>query len=557
LLPIELFGAPDGSRLVDCLVESTSISISLRATAPTASCPLCGSEARRIHSRYHRRLADLPCFGLPVRLQVTVRRFFCPRPECPRRLFAERLDGFVRRYARTTDRLRQAHTALGFALGGEPGSRLTILLSMPTSPDTLLRRVKRFKDDSALPPRLVGIDDWAWLKGQRYGTIVVDLERSNVIDLLPDRDAETVKKWLNDHPGVELVSRDRWSSYAQATADAAPQAQQVIDRWHLLKNLREAIERLLERQSAVVSKALQGAESATETAAIPTAAQAVQVSVTDDGSRPQPPSEPNVESPRRQAQRARRQRRVDRFEQVHDRHRQGQSVRRIARELKMSRRAVRRYLRCTTCPDWNPGRARRSRLDVHRDWIDARLAEGNTNARQLHRQLTAMGFGGSYGSVRRYVTKRLGAIGKKRERSNATKPPSVPRPSARQLSFEWVRRQENRKLAEQARLDAIRAGSDELAIALVLADEFTALIRKQSQGTLSDWLARSEASACPEIRRFAEGIRREETAVLAAVTERWSNGPVEGHVNRLKTIKRQMYGRAGFVLLRARVLNAA
>jgi len=223
----------------------------------------------------------------------------------------------------------------------------------------------------------------------------------------------------------------------------------------------------------------------------------------------------------------------------------------------MSRHAVRRYLRCTTCPDWNPGRACRSRLDVHRDWIDARLAEGNTNALELHRQLTAMGFRGSYGSVRRYVTKRLGAIGKKRDRSNATKPPSVPQPSAKQLSFEWVRRRENRKLAEQARLDAICAGSDELASALVLADEFTALIRKQSQGTLSDWLARSEASACPEIRRFAEGIRREETAVLAAVTERWSNGPVEGHVNRLKTIKRQMYGRAGFVLLRTRVLNAA
>ena len=175
MLPIELFGAPDGCRLDNCLIESTSISISLRATAPTASCPLCGSEARRVHSRYHRRLADLPCFGLSVRLQVTVRRFFCPRPECPRRLFAERLEGFVRPYARTTDRLRQAHSAVGFALGGEPGSRLTILLSMTTSPDTLLRRVKRFKDDSAPPPRFVGIDDWAWLKGQRYGTIVVDL----------------------------------------------------------------------------------------------------------------------------------------------------------------------------------------------------------------------------------------------------------------------------------------------------------------------------------------------------------------------------------------------
>ncbi len=557
MLPIGLLGAPHGSRLVHFLIEPDAISVFLRAGAPTASCPVCGSDAQRIHSRYHRRLADLPCFGVAVRLHLTVRRFFCPQPECPRRIFAERLAGFVHPYARTTDRLRQAHSAIGFALGGEAGSRLTNLLSITTSPDTLLRRIKRFKSESTPPLRFVGIDDWAWLKGRRYGTIVVDLERSDVVDLLPDRDAETVKKWLNDHPGVELVSRDRWSAYAQATVEAAPQAQQVVDRWHLLKNLREAIERLFERQSVVVGAALKEAESATKPVTNPAVVPAVEVSVTDDQSCSQPSSEPIAESPRRQANRARRQRRVERFEQVHERHRQGHSLRRIARELGMSRRAVRRYLRCETCPDWNPGRARRSRLDAHREWIDARLAEGNTNALALHRQLIGMSFRGSYASVRRYVTTRLGAAGKTRNRINAAVPSRVRRPSAKQLSFEWIRRRENRKPAEQGRLDAIHAGSGDLARAMDLADEFAALIRKQSRGTLSDWLARSEASTCPEVRRFAEGIRRDEAAVLAAATGTWSNGPVEGHVNRLKTIKRQMYGRAGFVLLRARVLNAA
>jgi transposase len=196
-------------------------------------------------------------------------------------------------------------------------------------------------------------------------------------------------------------------------------------------------------------------------------------------------------------------------------------------------------------------------LDAHREWIDARLAEGNTNALELHRRLAEMGFRGSYGSVRRYVTKRLGAAGKTRERINAAKARSVPRPSAKQLSFEWVRHPERRKAPEQARLDAIRAGSQELTVALDLADEFADLIRKRSRGTLSDWLARGEASSNLEMRRFAEGIRRDESAVTAAVTETWSNGPVEGHVNRLKMIKRHMYGRAGLVLLRARVVRAA
>jgi transposase len=223
----------------------------------------------------------------------------------------------------------------------------------------------------------------------------------------------------------------------------------------------------------------------------------------------------------------------------------------------MSRNAVRRYLRCETCPGSNPRRARRSRLDKHREWIDAQLAEGEPNAIELHRRLQAMGFRGSYGSVQRYVTKRLKAAGKTRARVNAAQAPSVPRPSARQLSFEWVRRPANRKPAEQAHLDAIRASSNEIADGLDLADEFAALVRKQTQASLGEWLVRAEASSTPEVRRFAEGLRREEKAVLAAVTSPWSNGPVEGHVNRLKSIKRQMFGRAGFVLMRARVINAA
>jgi transposase len=557
LLPLELLGAPAGSRLDHCALDDDSLTIVLATTATTAVCPLCGSDTSGVHSRYTRRLDDLPGFGRTVRLNITIRRFFCPTIECPRRIFAERLPSFAAPYARTTDRLRQSHESIGFALGGEAGARLAKRLSMATSPDTLLRRVKALKDDAAPPPRFVGIDDWAWCKGQRYGIIVVDLERGDVIDLLPDRDADTVAKWLKEHPGIELVSRDRSSAYTQAATEGASEAQQVADRWHLLKNLREAIERLFERHSVVVGEALKTVEAPAEPASQSPSAGATEEMPAVELTSPQPPSEPTPESPRMQVQRARRQRRVERFEQVHERHRQRHSVRRIARELGMSRCAVRRYLRCETCPDWNPGRARRSRLDAHREWIDAYLAEGNTNAFELHRRLTEIGFRGSYGSVRRYVTKRLAAAGKKRERINAAKAPSVPRPSAKQLSFEWVRHPEKRKAPEQARLDAIRAGSQELTEALDLADEFADLIRKRSGGTLSDWLARGEAISNPEMRRFAEGIRRDESAVTAAVTETWSNGPVEGHVNRLKMIKRHMYGRAGIILLRARVVRAA
>ena len=557
LLPLELLGAPEGSCLVRACLDVDNLTVHLAITAPTAVCPLCGFDTRRVHSRYTRRLDDLPCFGRCVRLWIAVRRFVCPRSDCPRRIFAERLPGFAAPRARTTDRLRQTQTDIGLSLGGEAGARLAARVAITTSPDTLLRRVKRLKNESAEPPRIVGIDDWAWRKGQRYGTIVVDLERSDVIDLLPDRDADTVAAWLKAHPGVEVVGRDRSQTYAQAATEGASQARQVADRWHLLKNLREAIERVFERHSAVIDAALKTTEAPSEAARDSVTPETAPPVSAVEPSSPQLPGEPYQESPRLQAERAKRQKRIERFEQVHELRRRGHSASRIARELGLSRRAVFRYLRRETYPAWGLGGSRRSRLDGYREWIDARLAEGFTNVAALHRKLTERGFRGSYGSVWEFVTKRLGAAGKKRERLNAVKAVVPPPPSARQLSFEWGRRPEDRKAPEQARLDAIRAQSTELAAALDLADEFADLIRKRSSTTFSEWLARGEASSNPELRRFAEGIRRDEAAVHAAVTETWSNGSVEGHVNRLKTIKRQMYGRAGFVLLRARVVNAA
>ena len=502
-----------------------------------------------------RLLADEPAFGRRVRLRMALRRFLCPESGCPRRIFVEPLGGFAARHARTTTRLARAHLAIGSALGGEAGARLAEKTAMPTSPDTLLRRVKRAGARSSPTPRLVGIDDWAWCKGQRYGTIVVDLQTSEVIDLLPDRDAATVRAWLEAHPGVELVSRDRSSAYSQAATEAAPRAQQVADRWHLLKNVREAVERLFERQLPVITDALKPADPDPSSRADASPGGTPDAATTGEPTPRESPAAPA--SPRHEAALAKRGRRVERFERVHELHRRGTPIRQIARDLDMSRRAVRRYLRSERCPDWRPGRATRSGMDAHREWVDARVAEGRINASELHRELAARGVRLSYATVRRYLTKRLGRAGRARPRVNAAKPKPTPPPSPKQLSFDWVRRPEKRTVEAQARLDTIRAASPELTIALDLADEFTALIRKRSTGTLADWLSRAEVSPCPEVRHFAEGIRRDESAVNAAVTLCWSNGPLEGHVNRLKTIKRQMYGRAGFTLLKARVLNAA
>jgi transposase len=550
LLLSQLLRAPAGSRLVRSEFDGTTLTLGIATTRPNASCPSCGEQTWRVHSRYTRSLAEEPVFGRQVRLLMTVRRFFCSASRCPRRVFVEPLDGFAARYARTTARLARAHLAIGMALGGEAGARLAEKLAVPTSPDTLPRRVKRAETRSSQLPRFVGIDDWAWRKGQRYGTIVVDLETSEVIDLLPDRDASTVRVWLAAHPGVELVSRDRASSYSQAATEAASQAQQVADRWHLLKNVREAIERRLDRHLPIITEALKPADPD------PGRTEAPPDEIPSPTVAPVPEERPSV-SPRKAAAQAKRHRRVERFRQVQELHRQGTPIRQIARDLAMTRKSVRRFLGHEKCPESAPRRRRRSVMDAHREWIDSQVAEGRINAAELHRELAAGGVRLSYATFRRSLTNRLGRAGKTRPRVNAAKPTPNRPPSPRQLSFDWVRRPEKRTVEVQARLDKVRAASPDLTTALDLADEFKSLIRKQSNGTLQGWLTRAEAGPCPEIRHFAEGIRRDESAVNAAITLPWSNGPVEGHVNRLKMIKRQMYGRAGFALLKARVARAA
>src|SRR5437016_4125480 len=170
-----------------------TLTLGIATTHPDASCPACGGESPQVHSRYTRQLAEGPAFGHRVRLQMSVRRFLCRDSGCPRHIFVEPLGGLAAKQARTTTQLTQAHLAIGLALGGEAGARLAEKTAMPTSPDTLLRRVKKAGARPSGTPRFVGIDDWAWSKGQRYGTIVVDLETGDAVDLLPDRDAATVK----------------------------------------------------------------------------------------------------------------------------------------------------------------------------------------------------------------------------------------------------------------------------------------------------------------------------------------------------------------------------
>jgi transposase len=219
--------------------------------------PLCGRDSTLVHSRYVRRIADLPWQGVSVKLELHTRRFRCHDDLCLRRIFCERLPQVVATYARKTVRLNDALRLIGFLIGGEAGARAAIRLGMSVSPDTLIRRVRQTVTPMMPTPRVLGVDDWAKRKGQSYGTILVDLERRRPVDLLPDREAETLAAWLKAHRGVEIITRDRSRAYAEGITDGAPQALQVADRFHILKNLSEALERLLARQHQSVRAAVQ------------------------------------------------------------------------------------------------------------------------------------------------------------------------------------------------------------------------------------------------------------------------------------------------------------
>jgi len=545
-------GCP-GLRLDGLVLTPTAAVALLASTAASSPCPRCGTPSDRVHSHYRRTVADLPCHDRPLALRLVVRRFRCLNPGCPQAIFCERLPELLGSHARTTTRLTDAHRAIGFALGGEAGARLAQRLEMPTSPDTLLRRVKESPDEPAPPPRYVGVDDWAVRKGQRYGTILIDLERGQVIDLLPGRDGEALKDWLKEHPGVEVITRDRWPAYAQAASEGAPQARQVADRWHLLKNLREAVQRLLERHAAQVRQALAEAPEAPAGAA-PAEGPSERTSPPTPAQRPIPVDHPPAT--KKQARQARRQARVQQYERVKELRAQGRSLRQIARATGLSVKCVIRYLRSGRCPDWNPGRKVPTQLDPFAAHVGGWVDRGGRNAADLYRELVGLGFRGSYDAVRRYLARRLGSTGRPGPRVGVLNPPAVPPPSPCKLSYEVIRRPEDRKAEEQARVDKLRGCEPALREGLDLAEEFAVMLRRRGVLSLTEWLAKAEGSGCAELRSLASALRLDEAAVAAALAERWSNGPVEGAVNRLKLIKRSMYGRAGWELLRARVRHA-
>lgn len=536
---------PQGLECERLVIDCGGVTIFASSVAPSTRCPECGQRSNRIHSSYSRKVTDLPWHGIPVLLRLRVRRFFCDESSCGKRTFCERLPE-IAAHARKTGRLEDALVFIAFELGGRAGARLASELGLLVSRDVLLRRIRCSPLPTQLAEnvRVLGIDEWASRKGQRYGTILVDLERRRVVDLLPDRSAETLAEWLREHPGVEIVSRDRYRPYIEAANAGAPEAVQVADRLHIFKNLYDAVEKLVERNR----KRLGDFDMSTH-------------GTPPIGSHPQSghPGWGHRADPEKRRERLRR------YEKVMELRERGLYVEDIAHEVGLSQRTVVVWLNAGGFPE----RKRRKRnkpspVAPYADYLERRWKERCINMAQLFREIKEMGYEGSYDAVADHLRCfRRGLWPPARNSETDTSGESSPKGS-RHESQETARllmleaKDPDALNPEQSEwLERLRERCPELAATQDLAGGFARIMRRGEEERLANWLREAEKSDLSEINTFAAGVRQDEAAVKAAISLPWSSGQVEGHVNRLKLLKRQMYGRANFDLLRRRVLRAA
>jgi transposase len=533
-------------------MDHTARQLTLRVTSTQAlvSCPVCRFPTQRVHSRYARTVADLPWGSWRVVLDLGVRKFFCANGRCPRRIFTERLAPLVAPWARRTQRLAYWLAHIAVALGGTAGARLSRRLGLSISRNTLLRLLRRLPMPEMAPPQVLGVDDWAYRKRQTYGTVLIDLKRRRPLALLPDREAKTFALWLQAHPGVHVITRDRSRAYADGARLGAPTALQVADRFHLLQNLAEALDQVFNAHG----QALNAVNAALRQVPLAQPDGTVAVPVP-------PPSSP------RTAQELARQRQVQRralHQQIWAFHQQGWPAWAIAQQLGIGKNTVYRYRRLTTLPE-RQRRADRGRsiLTPYHAYLLARWNAGHRDTGRRVRGLQHRGYAGSYPTVARYAQRLRQAQGQAPRPRRPRQPlPAVVEPAARHLTARratWLvlRRPERLDQDEAGQLAQLQAQHPEVAAAIVLAQDFARLVRERQPDQLDPWLARAAESPCVSLQRFAKGLRDDYDAVKAGLTLPWSNGPVEGHINRLKMLKRQMFGRARFDLLQRRFLLAA
>src|SRR5256714_2542864 len=571
---------PEGMVIGQVEITAAQLTVEVISTQPFARCPTCGSSSDHVHCQYQRTVYDVPCGGRSVVLQLRVRKFACWTATCPRKVFAERLPELVQPWARVNNRLLEEVKALGLAASAEVSERLAPRLGMQVKASTLLRYLRAIPSPPDASVRVLGIDDFAIRRGDSYGTILVNLETGRPLDLLPDRTADAVLPWLASHQEIEVVSRDRASAYADAAKRALPHATQVADRYHLVQNLREHLQRFLDRKRTCLPEIEDIPLKAVSTSNLGRGGALNEQTGSSQAERTDQPQEQiQLELPHtlmgqemelasltyaERKKKISRDKRSARYEHLLALHRAGMGQRAIARELQMSRRIVQRFLTSEGFPERAPGSGERapgkSKLDPYLAYLHERWNAGAHSGSRLFAEIKERGYTGSESLLRHVLGEWRTELPPKPRKGPARKLRLAPKPRKRRLSsrgasFLMILPPSKRTQAQQHQVEQMTLNED-LRTVYLLSQEFVTMLKDRQAEALNSWLTRAKACRVTELTSFANGIRRDYAAVRAAFSSEWSNGTTEGHVNRLKFLKRQMFGRAHLDLLRVKVLHA-
>jgi len=581
---------PEGMVIGQVEITAAQLTVEVISTQPSARCPECGSPSDHVHCQYQRTVHDVPCGGRNVVLRLGVRKFARLHSDMPTKSFC-----------RTPSR---SGPALGTGEQSSPGrvespgalrqwmpvsERLAPRLGMQVKAPTLLRYLRTIPSLSDEPVRVLGMDDFAIRRGDCYGTILVNLESGKPLDLLPDRTAEAVLPWLKDHQEIEIVSRDRASAYADAVKRALPHAIQVADRYHLVQNLREHLQRFLDRKrtclpevediplKAVSTGDPDGGGSLNDQTGTVTSNVSAGSSQAEQTDQPQEQVQPELPHAlmgqemefacltyAERKKKISRDKRYARYEHILALHRAGMGQRAIARELQMSRRIVQRFLTSDGFPERAPGSGLRapgkSKLAPYLAYLRERWNAGEHSGSRLFCEIKERGYTGSESLLRYVLGEWRTALPPSPRQGPPRKPRLSPKPRKRRLSsrgaaFLMILPPSKLTKVQQHQVEQMNL-NEELRAVYCLSQEFVTMLKERQVEALDGWLKQAKASHVTELGSFVNGIRRDAAAVRAAFSLPWSNGTTEGHVNRLKFLKRQMFGRAHLDLLRVKVLHA-
>ena len=549
MLNAQIFGLPNNWLIKQTDFYKTRTLITLSSDKKIGSCPICNNVSSELHSYKERFIQHTPFLGKPLDLKFILRKWRCVNSCCNRKTFTESLSFFVDIKQRASKDLIKMQTDIALISGGKAGKRIMEVIGVRTSNDTLIRRIMKIPSPKINQFTHIGIDDWAFRKGHRYGTVIIDLMTNKPIDLLPDRTVATVSKWLKQHPEIEVISRDRSSAYAKAARESSPRAIQIADRWHLLKNIKETIDKVLFHYK----KEIENLITNNLTALQKNSNSINEIDVVDwsysnslETSYEEKKAEEIQEIKSRNEPKYNE--RYERWLEVKKLYDNGLSIREIARKTGIHRVTIRKYIKAEEFIYYSSRTQKSYLMENWIDYLSVKIKDGIKNATLIWKEMCGLGFKGSVTTVRSFVAKMKKKLIQKINKQ------AIKRPSIKTVSI-WLMTANNEDNFAYTLIRKLCQAHVELKVVRELVLKFKKMLELKDNSNFVQWLSCMENSEFSEIQSLAKSMGQDFDAINAAIKEKWSNGVVEGHVNRIKMLKRQMYGRANIDLIKKRVMS--